>query len=230
MQLLEYKLDQVLAILANQCHTHASDQQVSIDGPPGLEHVSAVLNYLRPGADEFVPASKEHVQEESCGRESLQDSLTHLQARVETLDNEIGELQSEQSSHAAEIAAVCRSLEERLEVEISRVRSQSDDDYSQVAKSVAALETKFSQCIARSDQASEPAAEIKIDLSCNLDGLTPNQKGLFKQLGGQLNRLVPSRRRKRLDELQDNLRNWEDGSLKEQQLQVLKLLEHLLNG
>ena len=67
-------------------------------------------------------------------------------------------------------------------------------------------------------------------MSVELPNFTPMQKGLFKQLGGMLNRLVAPKRKTRLQELRKNLSNQEDGPTKQQQYDVLELLECQFNA
>ena len=236
---IESKLDYILCIMApSYCQVKGDSIPTGQTNQFIEEQISTVLHCLNPAAHEFVPhAAYQPAADSTCSQlpdepKAEENMLKSLETRIVCLENHFDELQADESSAGQDdIVAVCRDLEERLDLEMSRLRSQVDDDYSQCAKSIAALDAKLQRLPADVIQASTPQADKtkSIDLNIDLGSFSPTQKGLFKQIGGQLNRLVADRRRKRLEELRRNLANQEDGAFKQQQSQVLDVLERQLN-
>ena len=80
----------------------------------------------------------------------------------------------------------------------------------------------------KSRQANVPAQDAKVDLDLDLTALTPMQRGLYKKIGGALNSLIPEKQSKHLWDLRQNVSGQKEGSMKDQQLHVLELLEQQL--
>merc|ERR1719263_1885185 len=105
-------------------------------------------------------------------------------------------------------------------MEIGRARAQADDDYSQCTRSLHALELKVEQLISQSGAGSSkvmpPKSEPKVDINIDTSFLSPMQRGLYKQIGGALNRLIPNKRKDHLQQLRHNLSGQAAGSTKDQ--------------
>lgn len=200
------------------------------------DKVSKVLQYLNPDAPEFLPQSPSSEEPQQAGQDDRSlERIEYLENRADEMESEVVELQDKVISNISEVATSLAHVEERIDLEVSRLRVQMDADYSRCARSIATLESRSEPCANASSSSHQPsetpslARAAKIDLNADVSSFTPMQKGLFKQMGGMLNALVEDRRRKQLKELRDNLSGQKEGHLKDQQCQVLDFLECQLN-
>jgi archaellum component FlaC len=200
------------------------------------QQVSDVLQYLNP-APEFVTQQ----EIDSAGDESFA-SLPDFSRKVQDIEERVSKIEedlreNDLSKITADLHSSLQAAEERVDVELSRLRVQADHDYSLCVRRVMSLEGKAEIFSAQNGtdssklgKASLPARNAIVNLDLDLTSLTTMQRGLYKQIGGALNALVPEKQLKHLQDLRKNLSGQKAGLMKDQQLHVLELLEHQLRG
>lgn len=155
-------------------------------------------------------------------------SLQSLEERLTLIEDTLNEKSVDESQiEDGTLQTSIKDLEDRMELEITRLRAQTDHDYSRCQESIEVLQTRLDD---NSQSIPPPPAKMnpKIDFSMNLDSFDPTQRGLFKQLGGMLNSLTADKQKAQLTELRRNLSGQPDGAFKAKQSQVLDILEQQL--
>jgi len=246
---LESKLDQVLVLLTGAWQPyHDVCSDADLISPPGLDQISAVLTYLRPDAPEFVPSLGTVISDtvenggsevtEKGSKQEAPDIVHSFEARITALEGGMEELLASDGPKVQEAwRKSIDNVQEHVDLEVARLRVAMDADYSLCAKKLKELELNL-ECL-QVDQDSQHSAasssthierDVKINLDIDLGALTPMQRGLFKHIGGTLNTFAADRRRKHLQELKQNLSGQKAGQMKDQQAQVLNLLEQLMDS
>ena len=208
--------------------------------------MSAVLTYLRPDAPEFVPSlgtaisgTVENGGSELTEKDSEQEApdIVHSsKARITALEDGMEELLTRDGPKVEEVLRKSiDSVQEHVDLEVARLRVAMDADYSICMKKLKELELKMERPEVDSQHSAagsstHVARDVKINLDIDLGALTPMQRGLFKHIGGTLDNFVAERRRKHLQELKQNLSGQKAGQMKDQQAQVLNLLEQLMDS
>lgn len=226
LEMMSSKLDQIMHFLATGFgygFPQARDEHSQYQCCEG--QVSSVLEYLNPAAPDFIPSAKTG---------GVDDRTTHIvgsetiDGRIDTLEDQVKDLQTEGGTNKDEMQASFQALEEHVDLEIVRLRAQTDHDYSACRRSLAALEAKFLEFSGDrsvSSQARQFVSDVKIDLNMDLSHFNPMQKGLFRQFGNMLNQLAPEKRRSHMQELWQNVSKQQEGPSKQQQVDVVNLLE-----